>query len=257
MHPVFFEVGSFEVRYYSLMYLLAIILSFILLKEETSRKKIPLSKDEILNLVLLSVFGGIIGARFYYVAFNWEYFGTHLGEIPAIRRGGLASYGGFIAGFMTAYLYLRYHKISVWRMADSVIPLVLLGEACVRFGNFMNGEAHGYPTTLSLGIVFPPGSPAGTQFPNKPVHPTMLYQMFYNLFIFFFIWLWLRKRVSKDGFIASLTVILYSAGRFFIEGLRADSLYLGKYRMAQIISVILITIMTYVIAKKRLWIKSV
>ncbi len=256
MHPILFKVGSLEIRYYSLMYLVAMTLSFFLLTREASRKKIPLSKNEILNLILFSVFGGILGARLYYVGFQWEYFSSHLIEIPAIKRGGLASHGGFIAGFIVAYFYLRYHKVSVWRICDSVIPLIVLGEACVRFGNFMNGEAHGQPTTLPWGIVFPGGSPAGNQFPNVPVHPTMLYHLVYDLFIFYFIWFGLRKRAWKDGFVAAVTLLLYSIGRFFIEGLRTDSLYLGKYRIAQVMSVVLIIISIYVIARKRLWIKN-
>jgi len=238
------------------MYVLAMSLSYILLKREASRKKIPITKNEILNLILLSVAGGIIGARLYYIAFNWEYFSLHLGEIPAIKRGGLASHGGFIAGFIVAYFYLRYHKVSVWRICDSVIPLIVLGEACVRFGNFMNGEVHGQPTTLPWGVVFPEGSPAGNQFPNTPVHPTMLYHMFFDLFVFFLIWFALKRGAWKNGFIAALTVLSYSTGRFFIEGLRADSLYLGKYRIAQVMSVVLVAISTYIIARKRLWFKN-
>lgn len=251
MHPVLFKGESVEIRYYSLMYLLAMTLGFFLLRREASKKRISLSKDQILNLILFSVAGGIIGARLYYVAFRWDYFGSHLGEIFAIKRGGLASHGGFIVGFGIAYFYLRHQKVSLSRISDSVIPLVVLGEACVRFGNFMNGEAHGYPTTLPWGIVFPEGSPAGDQFPNTPVHPTMLYHMFYDLFIFSFIWFGLRKEGWKDGFIAGLTLLLYSAGRFFIEGLRADSLYLGKYRIAQMMSLMLITLACYIIASKR------
>jgi phosphatidylglycerol:prolipoprotein diacylglycerol transferase len=256
MHAVLFKIGSFELRYYSLMYVLAMSLSYILLKREVSRKKIPLTNNEILNLILLSVTGGIIGARLYYIAFNWEYFSSHFGEIFDIKRGGLASHGGFIAGFIVGYSYLRYRKVSAWRIADSIFPMIILGEACVRFGNFMNGEAHGQPTTLPWGLVFPSGSPAGNQFPNTPVHPTMLYHMFYDLIIFLLIWFGFRKRNFRNGFISAVTLLLYSIGRFFIESLRADSLYFGKYRIAQIMSVMLITIMAYIITRKRLWIRD-
>jgi phosphatidylglycerol:prolipoprotein diacylglycerol transferase len=131
-----------------------------------------------------------------------------------------------------------------------------LGEAFVRFGNFMNGEAHGMPTTMPWGIVFPQGSPAGAEFPNTPVHPTMLYQLFYNLMAFFVVWFGLRKKECKDGFVAAVIVIVYSLGRFFIEGMRADSLYLGSFRVAQIMSVALISAMTYIILSKRLWLRT-
>lgn len=154
--------------------------------------------------------------------------------------GGLASHGGFIGGFIVAYLFLKKKKISIRKISDSIVPLVILGEAFVRFGNFMNGEAHGVPTTLPWGIVFPQGSPAGDEFPNIPVHPTMLYQLIYNLIVFSFIWFYLRKKQFSDGFIAAISIILYSVGRFFIEGLRADSLYIGPLRTAQLMSIILI-----------------
>ena len=238
------------------MYILAIILGFYFLGAEISRKKISLPKNDILNLILFAVIAGILGARLYFVIFRWDYYSANLKEVVAIRSGGLASHGGFIAGVAAAYFLLKYYRAPFLKIADSALSLVVLGEACVRFGNFMNGEAHGVPTSMPWGIVFPPGSPAGNQFPNVPIHPTMLYQLFYNLLIFFIIWLVFRKISYKDGFVAALTVILYSIGRFFIEGLRVDSLYLGPFRVAQIICVVLISAMIFVIISGRLWVRS-
>lgn len=256
MHPILFKIGPFEIRFYGLMYVCAILLSIYLLNKEAQRKGIPLSKDEIINVVFVSVLAGLIGARAYYVIFNWDYYGLNWKEIPAIWRGGLASHGGFIAGFIAALIYLRRHKVPLLRFSDSVIPLVVLGEAFVRFGNFMNGEAHGMPTNLPWGIIFPRGSPAGDEFPNTAVHPTMLYQLFYNLGVFLVAWFVLRKKQFEDGFIAALSIILYSIGRFYIEGLRADSLYIGPFRTAQAMSIILTAIMSYLILSKRLWSKK-
>lgn len=256
MNPVFFRIGPLEIRYYGSMYLIAIFLSFILLNKEIRRKKIPLTKDNLYNFIIFTVFGGIIGARIYYVIFNWQYYGINLSEIFAIWKGGLASHGGFIGGFIVAYLYLKHFRIPISKMADSVLPLVILGEAFVRFGNFMNGEAHGIPTNLPWGIIFPKGSPAGDQFPNTPIHPTMLYQLFYNLIIFFILWFIFRKKEWKDGFIASISIIMYSIGRFFIEGLRADSLYIGEFRIAQVMSILLILLMSFIIYSKKLFHKK-
>lgn len=256
MHPNPFNIGPVGIRIYSLMYILAITLSFFLLNTEINRKKIDLSKNNVLNLILLAVFTGIIGARMYYVLFRWDYYGVNLGEVLAIRHGGLASHGGFIAGFIAAFFYLKHYKVSILKIADSALPIIVLGEACVRFGNFMNGEAHGLPTSVRWGVVFPRGSLAGDQFPNTPVHPTMLYQLLYNLFVFLIIWRFFRKNSYKDGFIAALTVILYSIGRYFIEGLRADSLYLGNYRIAQIMCIALISAMLIFILLRRLWIRD-
>lgn len=251
MHPILVKIGTIEIRFYSLMYILAVIISFYLLNSEISRKKIHLSKNDIVNLILFSVFAGILGARLYYVLFRWDYYGLNLKEIIYIRHGGLASHGGFIAGSAAGYYFLRLKKVSFPKIADSAVPIIVLCEACVRFGNFMNGEAHGRPTSLPWGMVFPPGSLAGNQFPNIPVHPVMLYQLFYNLFVFWIIWSAFRKGSYKKGFIAALTVIFYSVGRFFIEGLRADSLYLGQFRIAQIVCIILVFTMILILFRGR------
>ncbi len=253
MHPVLFKIGPLEIRFYGLMYLLAILLSIYLIQKDAQRKGIPVSRDEIINLVFVAVLAGLIGARAYYVIFNWEYYGVNLKEIPAIWRGGLASHGGFIAGLIAALVCLKHYKIPILKFGDSVVPLVILSEAFVRFGNFMNGEAHGMPTNLPWGITFPRGSPAGNEFPNMPVHPTMLYQLFYNLAVFLIVWFWLRVKPFKDGFLIAVSVILYSIGRFFIEGMRADSLYIGGLRTAQVMSILLTAAMSYLIIFKKLW----
>lgn len=253
MHPILFKLGPLEIRFYGLMYLLAILLSIYLIQKDAQRKGIPVTKDEIINLVFIAVLAGLIGARAYYVVFNWHYYSANLIEIPAIWRGGLASHGGFIAGFIAALVSLRHYKIPILKFGDSVVPLVILSEAFVRFGNFMNGEAHGMPTSLPWGITFPRGSPAGDEFPNMPVHPTMLYQLFYNLTVFSLVWFGLRTKQFKDGFIIAVSVILYSIGRYFIEGMRADSLYIAGFRTAQVMSIMLIAAMSYFIISKKLW----
>ncbi len=255
MDPVLIEIGPFQIRYYSLMYILAVFTGYYLLKGEIGRKAINMSNDDVMTFLTTTVLAGIVGARIYYVIFNWEYYGGHLAEIPAIWKGGLASHGGFIAGFIVGYVYIKSRGIGILRMADSVVPLVLLGEAFVRFGNFMNGEAHGNPTDLPWGVIFPSTSVAGSQFPDTPIHPTMLYQMFWNVLIFLIVWLGLRKRAYKDGFLCFSTVFLYSIGRFFIEGMRADSLYIGQFRTAQAMSVILSIVSVMAIYIKRLWVR--
>lgn len=255
MHPVLIEIGPFEIRFYGLMYILALTLSYFLLRADLKRKGIEIEKEELLNLLTFTVLGGIIGARIYYVIFNWDFYGKNFADIPAIWKGGLASHGGFIGGFIVAYVYLKKLKLPILKMADSIIPLVILGEACVRFGNFMNGEAHGVPTDLPWGIIFPETSIAGSQFPGIPIHPTMLYQMFYNLLAFSVIWFYLRKKDYKDGLICFTGILIYSLGRFFIEALRADSLYIGPFRTAQLMSIVLTLISVIMFLKIRPWVK--
>jgi phosphatidylglycerol:prolipoprotein diacylglycerol transferase len=176
--------------------------------------------------------------------------------LPAIWHGGLAIHGGLMGGFIFALVYLNKKGVAFWHMADAVTPSIILGQAFGRFGNFLNGDAHGSPTDMPWGVVFPPESIAGREFPLTPIHPTMLYEMFINLGIFSLLWFVLRKRGYKGGFIFALYIVLYSAGRFFVEQFRADSLMLGPLRVAQLVSAVLVITALGVVIKKRLWVSS-
>ncbi|HBR17756.1 MAG: prolipoprotein diacylglyceryl transferase [Deltaproteobacteria bacterium RIFCSPLOWO2_12_FULL_43_16] len=253
MHPILFEFGPIQIRFYGLMYVIAILVGSFLIKQEVRRKGIQLNDDEVMNFILWSVLGGIFGARIYYVVFNWGYYFANPKEIPAVWHGGLAIHGGLIGGILVAYLYLKRREISFWKIADSVAPAIILGQAFGRFGNFMNGDAHGRPTTLPWGIVFPSESIAGAEFPNTPLHPVMLYEMAINLSIFFFLWFVLRKREYKNGFIFAAYIALYSFGRFIVESFRADSLMMGPLRAAQVVSLTIAIVALGAILKGRLW----
>ena len=253
MHPILFQYGPIQIRFYGLMYVIAILVGSFLIKREVRRKGIKLTEDDVMNFVLWSALGGIIGARIYYVAFNWEYYSANLREVPAVWHGGLAIHGGLIGGILVAYIYLKRRDISFWRMADSVAPALVLGQAFGRFGNFMNGDAHGRPTAMPWGMVFPPESIAGREFPGIPLHPTMLYEMTINFFIFLILWFILRKRDHKDGFIFAAYLMLYSLGRFVVESFRADSLMMGPIRAAQAVSLTLAVAALFAILKGILW----
>lgn len=252
MHPILFQIGPFTVRYYGLMYVLGTLTGIYLLRRESRRLQLPLSDDAQVNLVLLVVFAGILGGRIYYVVFNWGYYSRNPWQIPAIWHGGLAIHGGLIAGTLAGLWFVRRHKLSFLRLADVVAPMIALAQAFGRFGNFMNGDANGYPTSLPWGIVFPPNSIAGRQFGPVPTHPTMLYELVWDLGIFFLLW-HLRLRPRKRGFQFCLYLILYSIGRSIIESFRADSLMLGSLRVAQVVGVILIVGCGAWMIAARLW----
>jgi phosphatidylglycerol:prolipoprotein diacylglycerol transferase len=250
--PVLIQIGPLTIRYYGLMYAVAIVVGLALVKREVRRRALPLSEDDVVNLVLVVVAAGILGARLYYVAFNWDFYGRNLWEIPAIWHGGLAIHGGLAGGVLAGWWFVHRKGLSFLLMGDVVAPSVILGQAFGRFGNFMNGDAHGTPTSLPWGIIFPPESIAGQEFPGTPIHPTMLYEMVLNLMIFAVLYR-LRLKPAKEGFIFCLYLVLYSVGRFFVSFFRADSLMLGPFRAAHVVSLLLVGLAGGYILKERLW----
>ena len=240
MHPTLVRIGPLEIRYYGLMYVIAIVVGIILLRTEIPRKRISMTKDDIIGFAFWTVIGGIIGARIYYVIFMWSSFYVQNPlEIFAIWHGGLAIHGGIIGGSAAVFLYAKVKKLNFFDLNDAVSPMLALGQAFGRFGNFMNGDAHGIPTGLPWGIVFPRESVAGDEFPGQPLHPVMLYELALNLMSFFILWK-LRKKDHKSGFIFATYILNYGVIRFFVSFLRADSLMLGRLRGAQVLSAIFV-----------------
>lgn len=252
MDPILIEIGPFAVRWYGLMYVLAMLVGGWLIGREVARKDIPLSNDARWNFITLVFLFGILGGRIYYVVFNWDFYGANPAEIPAIWHGGLAIHGGLIGGILASLWYVRRHPLSFWKLADACAPSIILGQAFGRFGNFMNGEVFGPPTDLPWGIVFPPGSPAGTIYGQVPLHPAMLYEMVLNLVIFGFLWS-IRKRLYQDGFIFCLYLILYSVARFFVSMIRYEDLLMGPFRAPHVVSVIVIVVIGGYMISRRLW----
>ena len=255
MHPNLIEFGPITIRFYGLMYFIAAMVGGWLLGKEVRRKGIPLSSDDSWNLIMYCLLSGIIGARIYYVAFNWSYYGSNPSEIPAIWHGGLAIHGGLVGGVLIGLWFVRRHQVSFWQLADAGAPSMILGQAFGRFGNFMNGDAHGTPTTMPWGIVFPPTSIAGREFGPVPLHPVMLYELGLNALAFAFLWS-IRKRPWGDGFIFCLYLIFYSVIRFIVSFFRADDLYLGSLRAPHVVSVLMVVFVGAYVIKKRLWVKE-
>ena len=233
MHPILFQIGPITVRYYGLMYVIAIALGFFLVRCEVRRKKLPLSMDHLLDLLLWTIPAAIVGARLYYVVFHWAdvYSARPLLDVVKIWEGGLAIHGGVLAGILTVYLFARAKKVSFWALTDALAPSLILGQAIGRIGNLTNGDAFGLPTTLPWGLHFPANSPAGMAFPGMATHPSMIYEMILNLAIFAFLW-GIRKKGFRAGFLTSMYFILYAVARSIVSVTRADSLWLGKVRHA-------------------------
>jgi phosphatidylglycerol:prolipoprotein diacylglycerol transferase len=252
MHPIFFQIGPLTLRWYGLMIAIACIVGLRIAKIEAKRNRIE--EDKIDSFFLLAVVFAVIGARFYYIAFTqpvlfWE----NPLSVLAIWEGGLAIHGAILGGLLTTIFYTWRHKIFFWKFADTLAPSLAIGQAIGRIGCFLNGDAHGYPTNMPWGMVYSPDSPAGRMFPGQTLHPTQLYEMVFNLIIFWILWT-IRNKVKTRGNLFLVYVILYSGGRIIVEHFRADKLtYFGNISAAQSIGVlgILTAVILMIILQKR------
>lgn len=241
MNPIAFSIGSYPIHWYSILIALAFGIGILLANYHASLRNID--PDKLVNLLILVIPSSIIGARLYYVLFNWEYYSANPLEILATWHGGLAIHGGVLGGFLAGYLYIRHKKeLRLWATADIIAPSLILGQAIGRWGNFFNQEAHGGPVSAEFISKFPDFIQQGMLINGQYYHPTFLYESLWNGFVFLVL-LWLiRRRSLPDGAVTMAYLILYSLGRFFVEGLRTDSLMLGPLRIAQVISVIAIVL---------------
>lgn len=227
MDAIAFRIFGIPVAWYGIIISIGIFLGIFVAIIRAKREN--LYEDVILDLALVAVPAAVIGARLYYVIFKWDYYGQNLSHIIRIREGGLAIHGAIIAGVLAGYIFCRYKNIGFWKLADICAPSIILGQAIGRWGNYFNQEAYGRPTDLPWAI----------EVEGVMVHPTFLYESIWNFAVFTFLILY-TKRKKYEGQIFLYYLVLYSVGRFFIEGLRTDSLMIGPLRTAQVISVITI-----------------
>lgn len=239
MNPIAFKLFGIEVRWYGVLIAAAVVIGTILALREAKKRNVD--EDTIIDLLLFAIPASIIGARLYYVAFSWGNYKNNPMEILNLRGGGLAIHGVIIAGVIVALIFCKKRKISFWTIGDIVAPSLILGQAIGRWGNFANQEAHGGPTNLPWGIIVD----------GVKVHPTFLYESLWNFGLFIFLLYYSRKKSKTDGEVFLLYIILYSVARFFIEGMRTDSLMLGPIRVAQLISLSTIIIGSVILYKRK------
>lgn len=240
MNPVAFEIFGMSIKWYSLFILSGIIIAWIFIQSDA--KKFGIGKDTITNLIFWAVICGIIGARLYYVIFNWGYYSEHMNEIWRVWEGGLAIHGGLIVGCIVILIYCKRHKLSFLRILDITAPYLLLAQAIGRWGNFFNGEAYGVATTyqhLKSIKIIPEFVIYGMNINGVYYTPTFYYESLWCIFGFIIILLIRKFKYLRLGQQIGTYLMWYSVGRFFIESLRTDSLMLGYFKVAQIVSVIL------------------
>lgn len=230
--PAGFDLFGKTIYLYGVMAALGLLLGLLYCSKRAPRY--GLQEDHIFDMILWALPIGIVGARAYYVLFNFDlYRGRPFLDWLAIWEGGLAIYGGIIAGAVTLVVYCKVKRLPTGAMLDAAAPGLMLGQICGRWGNFFNREAFGAETELftRMGLT----TDAGTIF----VHPTFLYESLWNLAGFLLLHLYVNKGKRKyDGEVFTLYVLWYGIGRCMIEGLRADSLYLGDtgIRVSQLLA---------------------
>lgn len=254
MDRVALDLGFVKIYWYSLCIFLGVVIaSYLIIKES---KKFKIDEEKIANLIFYGILVGLLGARIYYCIFNLDYYLKYPIEIIQVWNGGLAIHGGLIAGALFIFIYTKINKLDLFKILDIIAPNVLIAQAIGRWGNFFNQEAYGREITRKALEKFhlPKFIIDGMNIDGTYYQPTFLIESIWNIigFILLFVIKKCYKKL-KNGQLVSLYMIWYSLGRFFIEALRSDSLYLGNIKIAQLVSVILfvVGIILYIIFGKK------
>ncbi|MBM7643011.1 prolipoprotein diacylglyceryl transferase [Streptococcus loxodontisalivarius] len=237
INPIAFQIGPFAIHWYAICIVSGLLLAVYLAMREGAKKGI--SSDDILDFILIAFPLAIIGARIYYVIFQWSYYSQNPSEIIAIWNGGIAIYGGLITGAIVLYYFSRYRFINPIDFLDIAAPGVMIAQAIGRWGNFINQEAYG-KAVKSLDYL--PDFIKNQMYIDGAYRtPTFLYESLWNLLGFIIIMI-VRRRPNflKQGEVAFFYLIWYGCGRFVIEGMRTDSLMLAGLRVSQWVSVVLV-----------------
>ncbi|MFC0187454.1 prolipoprotein diacylglyceryl transferase [Fictibacillus aquaticus] len=238
INRVALELGPLTIYWYGVIIGCGALLGLWLAVRESERRGLP--KDTFVDVVMIAVPVAIICARIYYVAFKWDFYSANPEKIIAIWEGGIAIHGALIGSFLTGYIFSRVKKFSFWKLVDIAAPSILLGQAIGRWGNFMNQEAHGGEVTRAfLESLHLPEFIINQMYINGVYyHPTFLYESLWNL-LGVIVLIALRKVNLRRGELFLTYLIWYSIGRFFVEGLRTDSLMLTEsLRIAQVMSLV-------------------
>jgi len=254
MNDVFLDLGFIKIYWYSVFILVGVLIGIFIVNKEA--KRVGLSSVLINDLCFFIIPVALIGARLYYVLFNFSSYKDNYLDILKIWEGGLAIYGAIIAGIIFLICYCAKKQINILRTMDVFVPSLILAQAIGRWGNFFNQEAYGPLISRSLleKMFIPEFIIEGMNINGSYYQPTFFYESIWCILGFILLmlirYLWKKNKVGNITFIY---FIWYGIGRFFIESLRQDSLYIGDYRVSQIVSLVLIVVGVFGIlfSKKR------
>ena len=249
MDRVLISIGPITIYWYSFLIFLSILIGLLIVKKEVVKTK--LDKDFIFDLIFYLIPVAIIGARIYYIIFNYSVFKDNFIDVFKIWEGGLAIYGAVITGILFTIYYCKKKKQSILLTLDILAPCLVLGQAIGRWGNFINKEAHGAITTYEhLKSLHIPNFIIDGMYINGFYYiPTFLYESIATFIIFIILYSIRTKRKFK-GEITALYLVMYSFIRFFIEGLRIDSLMFFNFRISQVLSLSIFVVFLIILLKK-------
>lgn len=244
------NIFGLTIHFYSLCILLGIVLAYIIITKEAVKRGID--KNTISDIIFYGLLCGIVGARLYYVIFNLDYYLSNPGDIIKVWNGGLAIHGGILAGGLFVFFYARKKKLSFLKLADIILPGVIVAQALGRWGNFFNQEAYGSMVNLDTlhNLLVPEFIIKGMYIKGAYYLPTFYFESIWCLLGFAFMIFMRNKYKIKVGTITAIYLIWYSVGRFVIEAFRTDSLMILGLKQAQIISVIGILAGVLILIKK-------
>lgn len=239
-NPVAFTFFGIDIMWYGILIASAMVLAVAIIYKRAPLHHIP--SEKTLDFVLICIPMGVIGARLYYVFFNWSFYSGDLVKIINTRAGGLAIHGGLIFGFLTAVILCRFWDIKPLNLLDLTAPAIAIAQSIGRWGNYFNQEAHGGPTNLPWAI----------SVNGQMVHPTFLYESIW-CFLLFLVLIVADHHRKFEGQVFLLYGILYSFERFFVEALRTDSLMVGPFKQAQLLSavVFIIFLVIYIVMRRK------
>lgn len=233
---VAFSIFGIDIYWYAILIITGVLIGAKFAQKEFVKR--GFEEDFVYDMLFVILPIAIIGARTWYVIFEWDMYKNNPIQILNFRAGGLAIHGGILFAIIGLYFYAKKKEISLIDLLDILAPSLAFGQAIGRWGNFVNGEAHGTPTNLPWAIIVD----------GVKVHPTFLYESIGDFLIFLFL-INYRKKNPKKGIQTSIYFIAYGILRFFVEGLRTDSLMVGPIRMAQLTSVIYLILGIYLFVK--------